>query len=141
LETRGARRAIWHICTKWGPRACMDDPCAFILLLVGLSWIVGYETTAVNDTFRGAPSLLDIARSISRPSTALQQYSSEGKAVRDNISVELVRLFMTVPRVHIYRIMTNRQVVSRPQYGAGPRLRNDEPTTRDHAIDAMISCV
>jgi hypothetical protein len=48
---------------------------------------------------------------------------------------------MTVPRFHIYRIRTNRQVVSQPQYGAGPRLRNDEPTTRDHAIDAILSCV
>jgi hypothetical protein len=60
----------------------MDDPCAFILLLVGLSSIVGYEATAVNDTFRGAPSLSDIARSISQPSIALQQYSihRRGKA-------------------------------------------------------------
>jgi hypothetical protein len=52
---------------------------------------------------------------------------------------------MTVPRVHIYRIRTDRQFVSRPQCGAGPRLRNDEPAPRDHAGDTiplqLVSCV
>jgi hypothetical protein len=89
-----------HIRTRLGPRACMVDPCCFILLLVGRSWIVNYRAFAANDTFRGDPSLPDMARSIFQPSTALQQYSSAG--------VELVRLFMTVNRLRIYRIRTNR---------------------------------
>lgn len=125
---------IWHIRTRLRPRACMEDPCAFILLLVGFSWIVNHGATAVNDTFRHRPKYISAFNSL----TTI--FIGGGKAVSGNIRVELVRLFMTVPRVHIYRIRINRQVVSPPQYGAGPRLRNDEPTPRDHAIDAILSC-